>query len=81
MAITVYIEKAFLMISIKPSDRNFLCFLWIKIIGTPESELTHLRFNYLFSFGLRPSPTILEAVLNHHVSKYLIYNSTMAEKL
>lgn len=30
VAITAYIEKVFLMISIKLRDRNFLCFLWIK---------------------------------------------------
>ena len=44
VAITADIEKAFLMISIKPSDRDFLCFLWIKDTGKPQSELIHLRF-------------------------------------
>ena len=81
MAITVDIEKAFLMISIKLSDHNFLCFLWIKDIGKSQSELTIYILTTCLVFGLRPSPAILEAVLNHHVSKYLSYNSTIAEKL
>ena len=80
VAITADIEKAFLMISIKPSDRDFLRFLWIKDTGKPQSELIHLRFTCLV-FGLRPSPTVLGAVLNHHISKYLGHNSTIAEKL
>ena len=57
MATTVDIEKAFLMISIKLSDRNFLCFLWIKDIGKPQSELTHLCFNYLFSLWVTTIPS------------------------
>ena len=80
VAITADIEKAFLMISIKPSDRDFLRFLWIKDTGKPQSELIHLRFTRLV-FGLRPSPAVLGAVLNHHISKYLGHNSTIAEKL
>ena len=80
VAITADIEKAFLMISIKPSDHNFLCFLWIKDISKPQSELIHLRFARLV-FWLRPSPAVLGAVLNHHISKYLSHNSTIAEKL
>ena len=75
MAITADIEKAFLMISIKPSDRDFLRFLWIKDTGKPQSELIHLPFTR------RPSPAVLGAVLNHHISKYLGHNSTTAEKL
>ena len=80
VAITADIEKAFLMISIKPSDHNFLYFLWIKDISKPQSELIHLRFARLV-FRLRPSPAVLGAVLNHHISKYLSHNSTIAEKL
>ena len=68
------------MISIKPSDRDFLCFLWIKDTCKPQSELIHLPFTRLV-FGLRPSPAVLGAVLNHHISKYLGHNSTTAEKL
>ena len=46
VAITAYTEKAFPMISIKLSDCNFLCFLWIKDTFA-KSELIHLCFTCL----------------------------------
>ena len=82
VGITADIEKAFLMISIiiKPSDHNFLRFLWIKDPNKPQPELIHLRFTHLV-FGLRPSPAVLGAVINHHISKYQGQNPELVAKL
>ena len=54
------------MMSIKLSDDNFLRFLGIKDISKPQSELIHLCFACLF-FGLRTSPAVVGAILNHHI--------------
>ena len=62
VAVTADIEKAFLMIEIKPSDRDMLHFLWLKDPGNVESHISELRFTCLV-FGLRPSPAILGSVI------------------
>ena len=69
IAITADIEKAFLMISIHPSDRDTIRFLWLDNPANLNSELIHFRFTQLV-FGLRPSPAILGSVISHHLSKY-----------
>ena len=69
IAITADIEKAFLMISIHPSDRETIRFLWLDDPANLNSELIHFRFTRLV-FGLRPSPAILGSVISHHLSKY-----------
>ena len=69
IAVTADIEKAFLMVSIKPSDRNYLRFLWVKDPSTQNSEIVHLHFTCLV-FGLHPSPAVLGSVISHHVSQY-----------
>ena len=69
VAVTADIEKAFLMIEIKPSDRDMLRFLWLKDPNNIESHISELRFTRLV-FGLRPSPAILGSVISHHLDKY-----------
>ena len=66
---TTDIEKAFLMIHISETDRDFLRFLWVKDPFKIPHEIVHLRFTRLV-FGLRPSPAILGEVLLHHIDKY-----------
>lgn len=51
--ISADIEKAFLQVSIKPSDRDFLRFIWLN---------HHYRFNRL-SFGLSSAPAILNSCI------------------
>ena len=76
VGITADIEKAFLMISIKPSECKFLHFLWIKDPSKPQSELIHLHFSHLV-FGLRPSPAVLGAVINHQSSYQQVSRSKL----
>ena len=78
VAISADIEKAFLMIGIDPQDRDMLRFLWLKNPHEASSELIHLRFCRLM-FGLRPSPSILGAVLSHHLEENKEDNSDLVE--
>ncbi|XP_046858717.1 uncharacterized protein LOC124452177 [Xenia sp. Carnegie-2017] len=63
------IEKAFLMIGIDKEDRDMFRFLWLRDARDPHSEVLKLRFCPLV-FGLRPSPAILGATINHHLKTH-----------
>lgn len=69
VAVIADIEKAFLVVGIRESDRSLLCFLWLKTPSTPQSEIIHLCFTRMV-FGLHPSPAILGAVISYHLTKY-----------
>ena len=69
IALTADIEKAFLQIEIKQEDRNKLRFLWMDDLSSGKPQLLHLRFCRLV-FGLKPSPAILGATVNHHLEKH-----------
>ena len=66
MAVTADIEKAFLMVEIKSSDKDMMYFLWSISPHDVESEVLKLRL----VFGLQPSPAILGCVICHHLDKY-----------
>lgn len=59
-------EKAFLMIGTNKRDRDMPRFLWFANTSDPDPEL---RFCWLV-FGLRPSPAILGATIEHHLATY-----------
>ena len=61
------IEKAFLMVGVNELDRDFLHFLWFKC-PNETSKMMYLSFTRLV-FGLRPSPTVLDAIIIHHLNK------------
>ena len=63
------IEKAFLMISIAPKDRDVLRFLWVNDTECHDPEVVPLRFTRVV-FGVSSSPFLLNATLKHHVETY-----------
>ena len=63
------IEKAFLMVGIADVDRDMLRFLWVKNIHEEIPEIIEYRFARLV-FGLRPSPAMLGATIDHHLKFY-----------
>ena len=63
------IEKAFLMISVSPSDRDSLRFLWTEDPYAEDLKIQKLRFARVV-FGVSCSPFLLNATLRHHVEKY-----------
>ena len=67
--LTADIEKAFLMMGIKPEDRDMLRFLWFDDPIAVKPKVVEYRFNRLV-FGLRPSPSILGQTIAHHLSSY-----------
>ena len=62
------IEKAFLQISVRPEERNFLLFFWWR--GGEPGSLKIMRHTGVV-FGVKSSPFLLAAVLEHHLTKYL----------
>ena len=80
VAITADIEKAFLTIRIRETDRDVLHFLWLKQPSATTSDVVHLRFTRLV-FGLHPSPAILGAIIEHHLSKHRETQPNLVKKM
>ncbi|XP_064469543.1 uncharacterized protein LOC135384262 [Ornithodoros turicata] len=69
IAITADIQKAFLQISIRPSDRDALRFLWFSsppFPGAPLPALEHWRMTRV-PFRTSASPSLLAATLQHNL--------------
>ena len=67
LCITGDIQKAFLQIKVDPKDRDALHLLWYENLDSR----TFLPYRFMrVIFGLRPSPYILGATLQKHVSEY-----------
>ena len=69
IALTADIEKAFLMVSIRPSDRDALRFLWYDDVEGREPKLIVLRFTRVV-FGVSSSPFLLNATVRYHLEKF-----------
>ena len=66
VAITADIEKAFLMVSIAPEDRNALRFLWIDDYKKDFPEIVEKRQTRV-TFGVNSSPFLLGGTVGEHV--------------
>ncbi|GFU44975.1 uncharacterized protein TNCV_4234931 [Trichonephila clavipes] len=64
--VTSDIEKAFLQISIREKDRDYLRFLWL---GKDDLERVEEYRHRRVVFGLTCSPYILAATLQYHLTK------------
>lgn len=73
------IEKAFLMVSVKERDRDALRFLWITNPDDEDPEITKLRFTRVV-FGVKSSPFLLNATINHHLETYRDTDPDFVEK-
>ena len=69
VALVADIEKAFLMISVDPNDRDVLRFLWVENPFDDEIKLVTLRFTRVV-FGVSSSPFLLNATIRHHLHLY-----------
>ena len=74
------IEKDFLMISVAPSDRDVLRFLWVRSIEEQVPQIIILRYTRVV-FGVACSPFLLNATVHHHVERYIDSIAAVAEKL
>ena len=68
-ALTSDIEKAFLMISIWPPDRDVLRFLWMDDVNSSSPQIITYRFTRVV-FGVSCSPFLLNATLRRHIESY-----------
>ena len=69
IALTADIEKAFLHVSIKESNHNFLSSLWLNGVKEENPSILQDRFHCL-AFGSKPSPLIPGATIHKHVNEY-----------
>eukprot|EP00112_Aurelia_sp_Birch-Aquarium-sp1_P017158 Seg3959.1 transcript_id=Seg3959.1/GoldUCD/mRNA.D3Y31 product="ATP-dependent DNA helicase tlh1" protein_id=Seg3959.1/GoldUCD/D3Y31 len=63
------IEKAFLNISVSPEQRDFLRFLWVDSVESPEPKMETFRYTRVL-FGAVCSPYMLNATIRHHLENY-----------
>eukprot|EP00731_Ephydatia_muelleri_P024186 Em0016g457a len=69
IALVADIEKASIMISISPSDRDALRFLWVEKPFSNDVIPMILRFKRVV-FGVSSSPYLLNATIRHHLQSY-----------
>ena len=69
IGLTADIKSAFLQIIIHPEDRRKLRFLWYTDLNSDKPKLKQFQFSRLM-FGLKPSPPILGAAVNHRLDSY-----------
>ncbi|KAH7716313.1 Pao retrotransposon peptidase family protein [Aphelenchoides avenae] len=64
------IAKAFLQVSLHPTDRSACAFLWLKDPTKPpdDDNIVFYRFKRV-TFGLKPSPFLLGAVIQFHLEQ------------
>ena len=80
IGLTSDIEKAFLQVGINVEDRDMLRFLWYEDPFSSNPKPVVYRFNRLV-FGLRPSPSILGATIEHHLRLFEQSEPEIAELL
>ena len=69
IALVADIEKAFLMVSINPADRDVLRFLWVENPFEEDFKVVTMRFTRVM-FGVTSSPFLLNATIQHHLQLY-----------
>ena len=74
------IEKAFLQICIKQSERDFLRFFWVDDPFKENPTIISYRFCRVL-FGLTCSPFLLNATLREHFRKYLRADDPLYEMI
>ena len=79
-AVTVDIEKAFLMTSISEKDRDALRFLWVDNINKDTPEVCKFRFTYVM-YGMTSSQLLLNATIQYHLKKYESSHKDLVDKL
>ena len=80
VALIADIEKAFVTISINPTQRDLLRFLWIKESNAENLDIITMRFTRLV-FGLTCSPYILNAAIRHHFESVVDSDRTFADSV
>ena len=69
VALVAGIEKAFLMVSVCPKDRDALRFLWVDNVHEKTPKVQAFHFSRVV-FGVSSSPFLLNATIRYHLEKY-----------
>ena len=80
VALVADVEKAFLMISVDPNDRDVLRFLWVQDPFDNDVKLVTMRFTRVL-FGVSSSPFLLNATIKHHLDSYRSSKPNVVESL
>ena len=80
IALTSDIEKAFLMISVWPPDRDALRFLWPDDVNAHSAQTVIYRFARVV-FGVSCSPFLLNATLKRHIEGYFESHPEVCSRL
>ena len=80
VALVADIERAFLMISVNPNDRDALRFLWVEDPFESELRVFTLRFTRVV-FGVTSSPFLLNATIQHHLQLYCSSKPALVDSL
>ena len=80
VALVADIEKAFLMVSISPSDRDALRFIWLDDIHKDNPKEVVYRFCRVV-FGVTSNPFLLNATIKQHLQKYANGNPELVKPL
>ena len=80
VALVADIEKAFLMVSISPSDRDAPRFIWLDDIHKDNAKEVVYRFCSVV-FGVTSSPFLLNATIKQHLQKYANGNPELVKAL
>ena len=80
VALLADIEKAFLMVSVSPSDRDALRFIWLDDIHKDNPKEVVYRFCRVV-FGVTSSPFLLNATIKQHLQKYANGNPELIKAL
>lgn len=80
VAFTADIEKAFLMVSVREKDRDFLRFLWVDDISRERPEIEVCRFPRVV-FSVSCSPFLLNATLRHHLELHTLDQPELVAKI
>ena len=68
VALAADIEKALLMISVCPKDRDALCFLWVDNIHERTPKVLTFCFTCVV-FGVSSSPFLFNATIRHYLKR------------
>ena len=80
IALVADIKKAFLMIGIKEADQEVLRFLLYKDVTVDRPELQAYKFTRVV-FGVSPSPYLLNATIDKHLSQFEDTHSSTVKKI
>ena len=80
MAITADNEKAFLVISMSPQDREFLHFLWADDLTKVDPKVVTYQFARVV-FCVSSTPFLLNATIRHHLKQHSDTHSDLIMKV